>query len=168
MNSIENKKIWIEVTSDAQEKIYVISDKQNCVICDNIEWIVGFVHNSNEIYDGICFNCIRQDSPNLSECIDVFTSTSLSRSIQRLARPTLCESRYCIFCNKRAKFKYSGSSLDPEYKFQYEGLLIQICENCVTTVIENTQELYKICKVPSICQPACKFCKSLRPSKSNC
>lgn len=134
-NDIENKKVWIEVTNKGGEYMNtccMTADQQVCTLCGREKWLIGFVCNG-ESYDGLCPKCL-------------------------IDRGQICDKRYCIFCNKTAKFQI--------YANQETGkTMVKVCKPCITSITENTRELYKICKIPAPCQPRCKFCVILGRGK---
>ncbi len=56
---------------------------------------------------------------------------------------TYLKSGRCICCNPSASFE--------EYN---------VCDKCIQKLIQNTQELYRICDKPKECD--CRFCKHLK------
>lgn len=130
-NTIENKKVWIEVINkgeDVTNSCCMTADQQYCSNCNRLKWVMGFVCNGKS-YDGLCPKCL-------------------------IDREQICDKRYCMFCNKHAKFQVYTNT-------ETGRTMVKVCKTCITSVTENTRELYKVCKVPAPCCPPCKFCTIL-------
>jgi hypothetical protein len=138
-NRIENKKVWIEVITETNETYVVSADQQNCGSCSEFVWVIGFTINGKA---GDC------------KCVPCLTE-----------KEKICDKRYCAFCTKTADIKprvKAATGLKQETEPDTDP---KICTICATSLIDNTVELYQVCKVPKVCVPACKYCKIFRPSK---
>lgn len=134
-NAIENKKVWIEVTNETD------STRNSC--------------------------CMTADQQNCSDCGRwkwvmgfVYNGKSYDGLCPKCLtdREQVCDKRHCMFCNKTAKFQVYTNT-------ETGKTMVKVCKSCITSVTENTRELYKVCEIPDTCHPRCKFCVILGRGK---